>query len=554
MFGNKWLKKLRRSRQIIRVFTKYGLDYLFDLGKISILAKLSKKNNNQIHLNSAQKFCRALEELGPAFIKFGQILSTRPDFLPPEFIKELEKLQDQTHPFEGFLAAEIIERELNKPVGELFKEFDKKPVASASLSQVHKAVLHGGDIVAVKVQRPDIRENIELDLAILQDLAGFVENRLHNGWMYRPRLMVDEFRKAIRKELDFTREAHNFEKFRVNFRDTPYIRVPRIYSELTTSLVLTMEFIDGIKISDAVLEEYNSIYNPRKIAQRGAEAILKQIVIDGFFHADPHPANLFVQPPADIIMLDVGMVGSLDRKTTIEGAKLLQAVVNRDADKTMECFSNLKIIIRDVDRDLLRQELTDLFDSYLGIPLKDLDINKTGRDIIGIMTRHNLTLPANLVLMIKALSMIESVGRELYPELDMLSVARPFIRKISGRRIEPKTLLKKSEAFLQESLELIGDMPRDLKVILQKLKEGRLKIVTENQETWKLAESVKKAGIWISLSLLIAAILISSTVIIKLNEPGFAFLSWRTLGTAGFLIAGALIIVIFISIFRSLRE
>lgn len=554
MGRNKWLKKLRRSRQIIRVFTKYGLDYLFDLGKISILTKLNKGNNYKIHLNSAQKFRQALEELGPAFIKFGQILSTRPDFLPPDFIKELEKLQDQTLPFEGFLAAEIIERELNRPVGELFKEFDKKPVASASLSQVHKAVLHGGDIVAVKVQRPDIRENIELDLAILQDLAGFAENRLHNGWMYRPRLMVDEFRKAIRKELDFTWEARNFEKFRINFRDTPYIRVPRVYRELSTSNVLTMEFIDGVKINDTILEKYKGIYKPGEIATRGAEAILKQIVIDGFFHADPHPANLFVQPPADIIMLDVGMVGSLDRKTTVEGAKLLQAVVSRDADKTMECFGNLKIMIRDVDRDLLRQDLTDLFDSYLGIPLKDLDINKTGQDIIGIMARHNLTLPANLVLMIKALSMIESTGRELYPELDMLSVARPFIRKISGKRVEPETLLKKSGTFIQESLELVEDLPLDLKVILQKLREGRLKIVTENQETEKLAESVKKSGIMITLGLIVAALLISSAVIIKFDESRFAFLSWRTLGTAGFLLSGVLIIMIVISILRSRRE
>ncbi len=554
MFGNKWLKKLRRSRQIIRVFTKYGLEYLIDQSRIGIFIKSGRRSPTATVMNPAQRFCHALEELGPTFVKFGQILSTRPDFLPPEFIKELEKLQDQTNPFEGFVAAEIIERELNRPVGDLFKDFDQKPVAAASLSQVHKAVLPGGDVVAVKVQRPDIRENIELDLAILQDLAGFVENRLHNGWIYRPRLMVDEFRKAIRKELDFTREAHNFEKFRINFRDTHHIRVPKIYRELTTPLVLTMEFIDGIKINDTIREEYKGIYDPREIALRGADAIMKQIVVDGFFHADPHPANLFVQPPADIIMLDVGMVGSLDRKTTIEGAKLLQAVVSRDADKTMECFGNLKIMIRDVDRDLLRQELSDLFDSYLGIPLKELDINKTGQDIIGIMTRHNLTLPANLVLMIKALSMIESIGRELYPELDMLSVARPFIRKISGRRVEPKSILKKSEVFLQESLELIEEMPGDLKIILQKLREGRLKIVTENQETEKLAESVKKTGIWISLSLIITALLISSTVIIGIHESWISFISRRTLGTTGFLIAGALIIVIVISIFRSLRE
>ncbi len=326
---------------------------------------------------------QGLEELGPTFIKFGQILSTRPDFLPPEFIKELEKLRDNTPPFDFSLVRQIIEEELGKPSQEVFRYFDPVPVAAASLSQVHKAALPDGDQVAVKIRRPGIRQIIEADLAILEDLAQFAENRLHNGWMYRPRLMVEEYRKAVRKELDFTREAQNYEKFRINFSDVEYIRVPKVYWELTTSAVLTMEFIDGIKINETVQEKYRNLYDTHKIALRGAEAIMKQILEDGFFHAEPHPANLFVIPPAEIVMLDVGMVGYLDKNTRFYGAKLLQALINRDPDSTLNRFEDLKIIIRDVDRSLLRQELAELFDSYLGIPLGSLDINKAGQEVIG---------------------------------------------------------------------------------------------------------------------------------------------------------------------------
>jgi ubiquinone biosynthesis protein len=552
MFIIKGLNKLRRSRQIISVFTKYGLDYLFDLGRIDILTRIRKKSG-QKHLNPAQKFCRALEELGPTFIKFGQLLSTRPDFLPPEFIKELEKLQDQTPPFDSLLAEQIIEQEFRKPVSELFKEFEQKPVAAASLSQVHKALLPDGEVVAVKIQRPGIKQIIELDMAILQDLAGFVEKRFHNGWTYRPQLMVEEFRKAISKELVFTREARNFEKFRINFSEIKYIRVPKIYWELTTSVVLTMEFIDGIKINEIVQDKYRELYDPREVAIRGTEAILKQILEDGFFHADPHPANLFVQPPADIIMLDVGMVGYLDKKTTIEGVRLVKAVVGRDAEKTMESFENLKIIVKDVDRNTLRQDLTELFDSYLGTPLKDLDISKVGQDVLGIMTRHNLTLPANLVLMIKALSMIESTGRDLYPELDLLTIAKPYVRKISENKLKAGELLKKSGIFLQESADLIENLPQDLNVIIHKMREGKLKFVFENQESDKLQRSISNAGTKISLGLIIAALIIGSSLLMNIQKPVLTLIGYREAGAAGYIIAAILCIVLIVS-FTKLRK
>jgi len=539
--------KFRRTRRIISVFTKYGLDYFFDKGKAGILAFITRRDDSFRKISSGAGFCLALQELGPTFIKLGQILSTRPDLLPPEFIKELEKLQDQTPPFESTAAIEIVERELKKPLGELFRNFESVPVAAASLSQVHRAKMHDGRIVAVKIQRPGIRKTIEIDLDILQDLAGFVENRIHNGWNFRPQMMVEEFRKAIRKELDFVQEANHLKKFKSNFRDIKYIRVPEVYWELTTPTVLTMEFIEGIKINEVNQAQYEGKYDPKLVAIRSTEAMLKQVFEDGFFHADPHPANLFVQPPANIVMLDVGMVGYLDKRTKILGTRIIKALVNNDVDIVISCFEDLRIIVRDFDRDLLRQDMSDLFAGYMDIPLKDVEINRVAQDIMAIISRHNLTLPSNLVLMITALSMIESTGKDLYPELDMMTIARRFVRKISKTRFSPENLIEKTDSVFHEGAELIEQLPGNLNVIINKIREGKLRFVVESEDYQKIARSIDRSGTCISLSIIISVLIITSSVLIYFphSTSGIPVIS-----VAGYSVALVLIIWLILSSHR----
>ena len=526
------------------VLVKYGLDYFVDQSKIR------RKPKNYQALTMPERLRLALEKLGPTFIKFGQILSTRPDFLPPAFIKELEKLQDQVPVFDSFSAQKIIEQELNKPIDKLFKNFQSNPVAAASLSQVHKAVLPNGEIAAVKIQRPDIEEMIELDLEILENLAGILENRLNKGWIYRPKSMVEEFKKAIRKELDFTNEAHNFEKFRINFKEIEYIKVPKIYWKMTTTKVLTMEFIEGTKINEITQKKYKGVFEPKEVAERGAKAILKQILEDGFFHADPHPANLFVLPPATIVMLDVGMVGYLDEKTIINGVKLLQAVVDKNLDQTMNSFEDLGVITKEFDRNLLRQDLKELFDRYLGIPLKDLKINKVSQNILEVVARHNLVLPANLILMIKALSVVETTGRQLYPDFDMLSFAKPLLGKILRKRFAPSELLKKSGFLFQESLELVEKFPRDLIDILSKLKEGRLTFNFEHRGLEKVTEGIDRSSNRLSFSFIIAALIIGSSLILRQPVGPFIF-GYPILGIIGYLSASFLGLGLVISILKS---
>ena len=550
MFNFKKLNEIKRSRQITHVIVRYGLDYLIDRSKIDFLLKTRKRPRNYQKLTMPERLRLALEELGPTFIKFGQILSARPDFFPPAFIKELEKLQDRVPPFSSFCAQKIIEKELNKPLEKLFKNFETKPVAAASLSQVHKAILFNNKIVAVKIQRPDIKEIIELDIRILEKLAGLLENRLHNSWVYQPKLIVAEIKKTIRKEINFTNEAYNFEKFRINFKDVKYVKVPKIYWEMSTSKILTMEFIEGTKINQITQDKYKNLFDAKKVARQGADAILKQILEDGFFHADPHPANLLVQAPATIIMLDAGMVGYLDEKTTLSGAKLLRAIIDKDSGQVINNLENLGVIIKEFDKNSFRQDLKELFDRYLGVPLKNLEISKVSQDIFRMMIQHHLVLPSNLVLMIKALSVVETTGRQLDPDFDMVSATKPFVKNLLRKKFSPRQLFHKSNIILQESVELIEQLPQDLIDILRKVKEGRLKFNFEHQGLEKLTKEIDRSSNRLSFSLIIAALIIGSSLILQ-QKTGPFILGYSALGIIGYILASFLGLGLIISILKS---
>jgi len=550
MLNFKTWNQIRRSKQIISVLIKYGLDYFIDQAKIGFWFKIRKKSKEFQRLTLPKKLRLALEELGPTFIKFGQILSTRPDFLPPDFIKELEKLQDKVPPFSSFYAQKIIEKELNKPLKKLFKKFESEPIAAASLSQVHKAILPNNKVVAVKIQRPGIKKTIELDLKILENLAGFLENRFYNGWVYQPKLIVIELKKAIEREIDFTNEAYNFERFRMNFKDTEDIKVPKIYWEMSTSKILTMEFMKGTKINEITQGKYKNVFDAKKVAKRGAQAILKQILEDGFFHADPHPANLLVQPPNTIIMLDVGMVGYLDEETIFKIAKLLQAIIDRNIEKIINCLENLGAVIKEVDRISFRQDLKELLDRYFGVPLKHLEIKKISEDMLKVMVEHHLVLPSSFVLMLKALSMEESIGKKLDPDFDMISTAKPFVKKILRKKIMPQELLKKSNILFQESMELIEKLPQDLIDVFYKLKEGRLKFNFEHQGLEKLVREIDRSSNRISFSLIIAALIIGSSLVLQQQVGPFIF-GYPILGIIGYLLASFLGFGLIISILRS---
>lgn len=543
-------EKVKRRRQIISVFMKFGLDYLFDVSRINFIRNIQSRRKGYEKLSNPEKLRMAFEELGPTFIKFGQILSTRPDFVPPAYICELEKLQDKVLPVESHQMQQCVEKELNKPINELFKEFEEQPVASASLSQVHRAVLHNGEIVALKIQKPGIQHIIELDLSILENFADILEKRFPEGPFQSPKAVVGEIKRALRKELDFVNEAHNFDKFRNNFKGIDYIKVPKVYWDLTTEKLLTMEFIEGVKITKITQEKYRHLFDPKKVADRAAEALLKQIMLDGFFHADPHPANLFIQPPATIVMLDVGMTGHLNERTIAIIAKILRAAGKKDHNRIIRGIKELGLIPQKIDKASLYQDLDELLELYTDRPFKTISLAKMNQHILEVMKRHRMTIPSNMVMMLRALSIAESIGKQLEPDFDLFTLVQPFVRKIYRKIYSPKSWKERSINVADESLELIEYLPHNLSDLLRKLKEGQFEVKLEHHKLEDITQEIKRSSNRISASLIIAALIVGSSLILQ-QGIGPMVSDISILGIIGYLIAGILGLGLIVAILRS---
>ncbi|HPD43504.1 MAG TPA: AarF/ABC1/UbiB kinase family protein [Dysgonamonadaceae bacterium] len=545
--------KVKRSRQIISVFMKFGLDYLFDVSRIHFVSEIRKRQKGYQKLSHAERLRLALEELGPTFIKFGQILSTRPDFIPAEYICELEKLQDKVLPVDSFQIEKCIETELNRPLSDIFKEFDATPVASASLSQVHKAVLHNGDVVALKIQKPDIRNTIELDMAILENLAESLEKQFRKTPFSNPKAAVTEIKRTIRKELDFLNEAHNFDKFRKNFKGVDYVKVPKIYWDLSTEKLLTMEFIEGVKINEITQDKYKDLFDPKKVANQAAEALLKQILLDGFFHADPHPGNLFIQPPSTIVMLDAGMTGHLDKRTIIIIAKILRAANKKDYSRIIRGFEELGMVVQKIDKLSLRQDLDELLEVYSDRPFKTISMMRLNQQILEVMNRHRMSIPSNMVMMLRTMSIAEAIGKQLEPDFDLFTLVQPFVRKVYLNINSPQNWKNRSTIMIDESAQLVEHLPHNLSELLRKLRDGQFEVKLEHHNLENLTREMKGSSNRISASLIIAALIVGSSLILQ-QGIGPLVSNISILGIIGYILAGILGLGLLVAILRSSRK
>ena len=372
-------RNLNRYRQILAVLFRYGFGDLVDRLKIDQyieigLQMISRKRRDRVEkLTRSERLRMAFEELGPTYIKLGQILSTRPDLVPMDFIKELSKLQDKVPPCRFEDVSAIVEKELGSPPGEVFEFFEEIPIASASIGQVHKAKLPDGEEIAIKVQRPGIQKVIEVDLEIMLHLATLMERHIEEFAVQRPVKIVEEFARTIEKEIDYTIEATSMERFARNFLDDPTVYIPKVYRELTTGCVLTMEYVKGIKISETDRLKSAGL-DLKRITSRGAVFFLKQVFDHGFFHADPHPGNIFILANNVICLLDYGMVGTVDRYTREEFVDLVDSVVNRDEVRTVQQLLKITAYDDEPDIRLLEREVSDFLGRHLYKPLKDIEI------------------------------------------------------------------------------------------------------------------------------------------------------------------------------------
>ncbi|MDY6973622.1 MAG: AarF/ABC1/UbiB kinase family protein [Thermodesulfobacteriota bacterium] len=550
-------RHIQRYRRILSVLFRYGFGDLIDTLKIEQyieigLQMISRKRREKIEkLSRAERVRMALEELGPTFIKMGQILSTRPDLLPVEFIRELPKLQDDVPAFPFEDVKRIIEKELQVALDDVFPRFERKPLAAASIGQVHRARMADGEDVVVKVQRPGIYRTIEIDLEIMLHLATLMERHLEGWDIQRPTMIVDEFARTLEKELDYSFEAVNMERFAVQFANEQAVYIPRVYRDISTSRVLTMEHVRGIKASEIEKLEEQGL-DRSKIAQRGLDLFMKQVFVHGFFHADPHPGNIFVLPGNVICFLDLGMVGRIDRKQRGGLVDLVMNIARRDGAKVTDVLLMLAISDEEPDRRSLEKDVTEFIDQHFYGPLKELQIGRLLHQFLDLTARHRLRIQPDLFMTIKALSIVEGVGRALDPELNIIRQAAPFVRRVQLERLNPGRIAGNIIDSGSELMHLLQDIPGEIRKILRQAREGRVKIEFEHRGLDPVLSTLDRISNRIAFAIVLASLVIGSSLVVLSGIPP----RWHeipVIGLAGFLIAAIMGFWLLISILKGGR-
>ena len=552
----KTYRNIKRYRQIFAVLLKYGFEDVVERLKLDSFVKFGRKflrksrSADKIkNLTTAQRLRMALAELGPTFIKLGQILSTRPDLIPFQYVKELEKLQDNVPPFSQDEVKKCFATQFNCTIPNIFLDFEDEPIAAASIAQVHRATLPSGQKVAVKIQRPNIKRTIETDISILFDIAGILEKYFPESELYNPRGIVKEFAKTIRAELDFIREGRNIDHFQNNFKQDSTLHFPEVYWETTTHNILTMEFIDGVKISEIDFSQRNDL-DAKIIARNGALSTLKMIFEHGLFHADPHPGNIFVLPENILAPIDFGMVGRLDDQTKNYLRNLLLAIVERDVDKIIRIFIDAEVLDEMSDTRSLRLDLNDFIESYYGLPLYQLEIEKLLSDLIDVLRRHRIGLLTDVVLMAKALATVEGVGRKLDPEFNLITLVEPYVQQLMLQPFLPKKQLKELKQTIEDTGALLKVLPGELRYILRRIKKGKISFIFEHRGLDRLIMELDKSSNRLAFSLIIAALIIGSSIIV-FSDKGPNIFGFSVFGLIGYVIAAILGLWLVIAILRS---
>jgi len=433
----------------------------------------------------AERFRRVLEELGPSFIKLGQIASTRADLLPPELVAELKKLQDAVPAIPFDQIREQVERSLGAEIDQVFDRFDPKPLAAASIAQVHRAKLRTADgqrEVVVKVQRPGISETIESDLDLLHMLATLIERTIPESRVYSPLGLVRQFDHTVHEELDFTIEAENARRFARSFETFPGVRFPIVYREASSKRVLTLEFFDGKKLDEAIADGASR----RAIATLSIEVMIKQIFDDGFFHADPHPGNVIVlgEPERPIIaLIDLGMVGRLGPHLRDLTVDLMVGAIRRDYDAIADAIEAIGTPTKRIDSARFRAEVAILAERYLGRPIAEIEVSTLIRDLVRLANSHGLEIPTDFLLVGKAMMTVEGIGKQLDPSLDIIEAVRPHFLNILKRRYSPERLTMQFFRRIERLSDATSNLPHQLSDVLEDLRLGRTRIVTENPDT-----------------------------------------------------------------------
>ncbi|MFQ5639351.1 MAG: ABC1 kinase family protein [bacterium] len=553
---DKSYRNLKRYRQIVGILIKYGFAEVVDRMNLKATLQIGKRffkkgSVEATRFSAAERIRFALEELGPTFIKLGQVLSTRSFLVPADLLNELTKLQDDVKPapFEEIEA--YLESQLTHPIEEVFEQFDKKAFASASIAQAHRARTYDGHEVVVKIQRQEVAQLIRTDLDILSDLARLMHKYVPESRQFDPQGVIRELMQTTKRELDFINEGRNIEIFAKNFAQDENIYVPQVFWDYTTDKILTTEFIDGTKISetDTLIAAGCDL---KTIAQIGAKFILKQIFEDGFFHADPHPGNIFVRDCEVIAPVDFGMMGRLDDSLLEEVSDLFIGSIQKDADLIIRVLINLGSLDDEQDVRALKTDIAHFIDRYYGVPIKRIHMQTIISDVFDVVSRHELRMPSNLLLLMKALGTYEDLARKLDPEFDIVRLAKPYVTKLMWRRLDVNKMAYMGIKTLRDFYDLLRVAPRELELLLKKIKRGRFAIELQDRGLQNLMLELDRASNRIAFGLIVAALIVGSSLILNL-KTGPMFLGYPLIGILGYVFAGILGVWLVIAIVRSGR-
>ncbi|MBD7907618.1 ABC1 kinase family protein [Sporosarcina gallistercoris] len=479
------IRRTYRFQEIVNTFLKNGFSHvLFRLG-ITERRAAAKMKSEPLDMNLqhiGQKLNRTLQELGPTFIKLGQIASTRRDLVPIEIIRELEKLQDHAEPFSFEEVQQIIEKELGKPLNDLFESFNDKPLATASIGQVHAAFLYSGEKVAVKVQRPDIRQTVDTDLAILKEIATIIENNTDWGKLYGIRAIIDEFADSLLCELDYETEGRNAERISRQAKRDSSVYIPEIHWAFSSKKVLTMEMIEGIKSNhiDALDEQG---YDRKLLARKLVHEMFSQVLDHGFFHGDPHPGNIYILPGNVISFIDFGMIGVMDDHMKLQFAKLIMELERGSTKGIIKVLDAMGILHDETDIKSLQKDLSMLKTKYYDIPLQNMSLGDIFMELFGVAYRHRIKIPSEITVLGKTILTLEGLISKLDPTMSIMDGVEPFGKKLMREYYSPTSILKSAWESVSENAEILANIPRDFKDISTAAKKGKLKLDINLRQT-----------------------------------------------------------------------
>lgn len=543
-------RDLARTREIVAVLLNHGFSDIVDRLRLRDAwhrwTRWFQRNPAPPTrpLRTVERVRLVLESLGPTFVKFGQVLSTRPDLIPQAMLTELERLQEHVPPFSSETATAEIERQFGRTVPELFAEFDSVPLAAGSLGQVHRARRHDGRVVAVKIRRPGVERDVERDLSLMEQLAALLAHRVPELRVFDPVGLVQHFSRTIRRELNFSREARTMEEMSRWFADDSRVAIPRVDWDVTSESVLTMDFVDALRLDDGPAIQAAGL-SPQQLAQTGAELFLKQVFQFGLFHGDPHPGNLRVRTDGVITLLDFGMVGMIERGLRDRIIDLFQSIHRQDLDAACQLVMLIGEVRGEMDESLLRVDLADFLANYYGVPLDRLNVGRLLTDFLAILSRHSIRCPASLLLLVRATVTLEGVGRRLDPSFNLAGPLRPFAEQLIADRYSPSNLWRRLCDQGHTLADVANRLPVHVTHAVEKLARDDLRVHLEHRGLDRLILELERASNRLVVGLVVASLIVASAVILRQGEAT----SWISLPI--YVLSSLLAIWLVYGIFRS---